>query len=147
MGNAAPGRCSSRTRSAQTRERALHRDISSVRLYWSLRDYKLPPQIWGGDPRCEHVFGEEQRRGGSAQKQGSTSQRTNRSNVEAQERANDNLGAFCSRCNAFRGQLGLEPTIDTWCSHLVEIFEEVKRILHPLGSMWLNCGDSWACAC
>jgi DNA modification methylase len=117
-----------------------------VRLYWSLRDYKLPPQIWGGDPRCEHVFGEEQRRGGSAQKQGSTSQRTNRSNVEAQERANDNLGAFCSRCNAFRGQLGLEPTIDTWCSHLVEIFEEVKRILHPLGSMWLNCGDSWACA-
>jgi DNA modification methylase len=23
--------------------------------YWGLRDYKIPPSIWGGDPDCEHA--------------------------------------------------------------------------------------------
>jgi DNA modification methylase len=22
--------------------------------YWGLRDYGLPPSVWGGDPECEH---------------------------------------------------------------------------------------------
>ena len=25
--------------------------------YWSLRDYGLPPSVWGGDSACEHVWG------------------------------------------------------------------------------------------
>jgi DNA modification methylase len=26
--------------------------------YWGLRDYGIPPSIWGEDPDCEHVWGE-----------------------------------------------------------------------------------------
>lgn len=27
--------------------------------YWGLRDYGIPPSIWGGDPACVHDFAEE----------------------------------------------------------------------------------------
>lgn len=27
--------------------------------YWGLRDYKLPPQIWDGEPGCAHEWAEE----------------------------------------------------------------------------------------
>lgn len=25
--------------------------------YWGLRDYGIPPSIWGGDPNCAHEWG------------------------------------------------------------------------------------------
>ena len=25
--------------------------------YWGLRDYKIPPQVWGGKPGCAHAAG------------------------------------------------------------------------------------------
>ena len=30
--------------------------------YWSLRDYKLKPQIWDGDENCEHEWDKQQRK-------------------------------------------------------------------------------------
>ena len=42
------------------------------------------------------------------------------------------------------GQLGLEPTIELYISHLVEIFGECKRVLKKTGTMWINIGDSYA---
>jgi len=42
------------------------------------------------------------------------------------------------------GQLGLEQTPEEYISKLVEIFEEVKRVLRHDGTVWLNMGDSYA---
>lgn len=42
------------------------------------------------------------------------------------------------------GQLGLEPTIELYISHLIEIFAECKRVLKKTGTMWINIGDSYA---
>ena len=42
------------------------------------------------------------------------------------------------------GQLGLEPTIDEYVANMVAVFREVKRVLHPSGTLWLNLGDSYA---
>ena len=42
------------------------------------------------------------------------------------------------------GQIGLEETPEMYISQLVEIFTEVKRILKPAGTLWLNIGDSYA---
>lgn len=42
------------------------------------------------------------------------------------------------------GQLGLEPTPEAYVAHLVAIFEEVRRVLKPSGTLWLNLGDSYA---
>lgn len=60
--------------------------------YWGLRDYKLEPSVWGGEPGCGHEWGGDIRRGGPAGAQGSTSQRNGRANVAEQQRQADTLG-------------------------------------------------------
>ena len=42
------------------------------------------------------------------------------------------------------GQLGLEPSPEQYITHLVEVMREVRRVLHPEGTLWLNLGDSFA---
>lgn len=42
------------------------------------------------------------------------------------------------------GQIGLEPTPEEFVAALVEVFREVKRVLRPDGTLWLNLGDSYA---
>jgi DNA modification methylase len=42
------------------------------------------------------------------------------------------------------GQIGLEETPDAYVSRLVEVFAEVRRVLTPDGTLWLNLGDSYA---
>lgn len=42
------------------------------------------------------------------------------------------------------GQVGLEETPEEFVKSLVEIFSEVKRVLKPEGTLWVNIGDSYA---
>lgn len=42
------------------------------------------------------------------------------------------------------GQIGLEETPEAYVAKLVEVFREVKRVLHPTGTIWVNLGDSYA---
>lgn len=42
------------------------------------------------------------------------------------------------------GQLGLEPTFELYISHLMQIFNEVKRVLKKTGTCWVNLGDTYA---
>ena len=44
------------------------------------------------------------------------------------------------------GQLGLEATVDEYVEALVAVLEEVRRVLRPDGTLWLNLGDSYASA-
>jgi site-specific DNA-methyltransferase (cytosine-N4-specific) len=41
------------------------------------------------------------------------------------------------------GQLGLEPTIETYVAAMVEVFREVRRVLRRDGVLWLNLGDMY----
>jgi len=41
------------------------------------------------------------------------------------------------------GQLGLESTPEEYVKKMVDIFQEVKRVLRDDGSLWLNLGDSY----
>lgn len=41
------------------------------------------------------------------------------------------------------GQLGLESTPEEYTARMVEVFAEVKRVLKPSGTLWLNLGDSY----
>lgn len=41
------------------------------------------------------------------------------------------------------GGIGLERDYRDYVRHLVEIFLELKRVLKPTGSFWLNIGDSY----
>jgi len=42
------------------------------------------------------------------------------------------------------GCLGLEPTPEMYVAHLVAVLEEVRRVLRPDGTLWLNLGDCYA---
>jgi DNA modification methylase len=43
-----------------------------------------------------------------------------------------------------KGQLGLEKTPEQYVEKMVDIFNEVKRVLKKEGTLWLNLGDSYA---
>ena len=42
------------------------------------------------------------------------------------------------------GQLGMEGSLGEHVSVMVDVFREVKRVLKPTGTLWLNYGDSYA---
>jgi len=59
---------------------------------------------------------------------------------------------FCQRdysigsvswADGWEGQLGLEPTIDQYVQHLVEVLSKVRRVLRHDGTMWINVGDKY----
>ncbi len=43
------------------------------------------------------------------------------------------------------GQIGLEPTVQEYVVALVGVFREVRRVLRPDGTLWLNLGDTYVC--
>lgn len=44
------------------------------------------------------------------------------------------------------GQIGLEPTLADHLAVMVEVFDAVRRVLKPTGTLWLNYGDCYAAA-
>jgi DNA modification methylase len=118
--------------------------------YWGLRDYGIAPSTWGGDPACDHDFAlsslpTEKGKGNWAQGTNGRGE-LQPGGVDAKReplRAVAERG-FCTRCGAWRGCLGLEPTPELFVKHQVMIFEEVRRVLKPDGTLWCNMGDSYA---
>jgi DNA modification methylase len=51
---------------------------------------------------------------------------------------------FGLRDYGVEGQIGLEGTLQDYINKLVEVFEEVRRVLTSDGTCWLNLGDSYA---
>jgi DNA modification methylase len=43
----------------------------------------------------------------------------------------------------FAGQLGLEPTPAAYVANMVDVFRQVRRVLAPHGTAWVNIGDSF----
>lgn len=41
------------------------------------------------------------------------------------------------------GQLGLEPHFNTYIQHLCDIFDEIRRVLKPSGTCFVNLGDTY----
>ena len=46
-------------------------------------------------------------------------------------------------CQAWLGTYGSEPSIEEYISHTILIFRELRRVLRPDGSLWLNIADSY----
>ena len=99
--------------------------------YWGLRDYGTA--AWaGGDEAHQHI-GQELRTADV----GGPKQQTKRGSIGV--RSGD-----CA-CGAVRAdaQLGLEPTPEEYVANLVSVFRELRRVLKPSGTCWLNLGDSY----
>ena len=102
--------------------------------YWGLRDYGTAE--WeGGDPDCEHTISMNTKWGDSKKR--------DRLRPEVGHRGGDS--SACHLCGAKRidSQLGLENTPEEYVENMVKVFREVKRILKPTGTVWLNLGDTY----
>ena len=113
--------------------------------YWGLRDYGLPPTIWDEEEGCEHQWGETLRAGGITGGDGDNTETMKASPRLGRKGRNKRpTSSICTLCGAWRGVLGLEPTIQMYVRHLVDVFKEVWRVLRDDGTFWLNLGDSYA---
>ena len=109
--------------------------------YYGLRDYGLSGQVWGGEPYCEHEWSQERFQRRANDSKPGAKQSTNNGSVGREEPIDH---SFCTRCGAWFGTLGLEPTLDLYVQHIVEVFREVWRVLRKDSSLWLNLGDAYS---
>lgn len=116
--------------------------------YYGLRSYGTEPQVWGNHNGCSHSFGSSipfAKQDNRTAEQKAAQGANVGSNINFNEKTTTaTSGNFCLSCNAWRGELGLEPTFQLFISHLIEIFAEVKRVLKKDGTCWVNLGDSHA---
>jgi hypothetical protein len=106
--------------------------------YYGLRCYGTEPIIWGGDPTCQHDWSEVHPQGyrGSDTNPGPLQHEGNKNREKL-------TSSFCSKCGAWRGELGLEPTPELFIDHLTLIYHEFFRVLRQDGVFFANIGDSY----
>lgn len=109
--------------------------------YFGLRDYGTA--TWdGGDPGCSHTYkinfpyneNFNERSGNAVGKKKQESQRHEKMYKE-----------ICEGCGAVRidSQIGLEQTPEIYLEKIVQVFEEIRRVLKVEGTLWLNLGDTY----
>ena len=109
--------------------------------YYGLRNYGLPPSVWGGDADCSHEWGDVQRTPWANAVKGPNSQGKNGGDYANGVKEH---GQWCQHCGAWRGCFGLEPDYRMYVAHSVEIFDLARQLLADDGTLWLNLGDSYA---
>jgi len=121
--------------------------------YYGLRSYIGAETIWGGNPECEHEWSIN-----ISERVDYTGFKRNRSGlnkmaekIDGHERYAttdippiDKNSVYCSKCGAWKGQLGLEPNYQMYLDHLLMITAELKRVLKKTGTLFWNMGDSYA---
>lgn len=95
--------------------------------YFGLRDYGT--EIWeGGDSKCDHK-----------------GEGINLHETGFGKRVMKRAGRTCKKCGAVRvdEQIGVEQTPEDFVDQLVKVFREVRRVLRPDGTLFLNIGDTY----
>jgi DNA modification methylase len=142
-------------RALPLRSESVHCYVTSPPYWGGLRDYRgANHQVWGGEPDCVHEWGDGirgRRRTGGTERSGLGAYDNGmgalavRKRIAVQSQAEPPVSSFCVRgCGAWFGQLGQEPTIGLYVRNMVEVFREVRRVLRPEGTLWLNLGDCYA---
>jgi site-specific DNA-methyltransferase (adenine-specific) len=109
--------------------------------YYGLRNYNTNSQIWDGNNSCNHewqFFNHKSMTGGINSPKIHIKDQDNYSIVKDSEQA------ICSKCGAYKCELGAESNFHLYIDHLIQIFDETKRILKPTGSCWINLGDCYS---
>ncbi len=115
--------------------------IISSPPYWALRDYGTGKWVGGNDPNCKH---DEIRR---------KTRDERKSNAWMEEKLTQ--GTFgdelkwksrtCPTCNAeFKDQQwGMEENFQDYLKKMQSLMTEIRKILKPTGSVWINLGDTY----
>jgi len=113
--------------------------------YWSLRAYGTEPQIWDGNPECEHEWEDitVRKQRGKTVSEAAKKKEWKRDSRRANPGNRPRLSQFCLKCSAWLGELGLEPSFSRYIKHLCDVFDEVRRVLAPHGTVWVVIGDTF----
>jgi DNA modification methylase len=98
--------------------------------------------IFGGDPECDHLWEEHIQPAANGILHAGGMSGESLSGTSATRKPK--ISSFCDKCGAWFGQLGLEPTPRLYVKHIVEIFEECRRVLRSDGTCWVNLGDAYS---
>lgn len=115
--------------------------------YYGLRLYVgLPPQVWGGDSGCDHVWQIQRHNPQPHGDDGYSKSSSLRGGLstQAQTGMGEIEGAFCRHCGVWHGHLGNEPDFMMFVDNLVIVGQEVWRCLRDDGLWFLNLGDSYS---
>jgi DNA modification methylase len=98
--------------------------------------------VFGGDPECEHIWETTIKNATSGGKEGSKLEggKATQNNAATKQ---SHKSQICSKCGAWKGQMGLEPTIDQFLDTLMLSMAEVWRVLRDDGCVFVNIGDSY----
>lgn len=115
--------------------------------YYGLRMYEGADTIWDGKSNCKHIFDipvktgllHENRNGLGDSELENTERRQ-----QLHEKAFKQTSFMCSKCGAWKGQLGNEPTYQQYIEHIMMVTRELKRVLKKTGTMFWNMGDSYS---
>lgn len=105
---------------------------------------------WGGSPDCDHEWSDASwynpNASGGRQGGAPTGLEGGLPTGERVADYKDRTMRYesCTLCGAQRGALGHEPTPTAYILRLVEVFREVRRVLHADGTLWVVIGDSYA---
>lgn len=107
--------------------------------FFQLRDYGTATWV-GGNSDCDHIeikYGISEKSklwaGGDLMK--------NEQRTACQKQYNK----ICNKCGAIREdkQFGLEETPEDYVNNLANIFDEVRRVLKPMGTCFIELGDTF----
>jgi DNA modification methylase len=109
--------------------------------YWGLRDYGLPPVLWGGNSTCHHEWTElpPRRERSPDDVRNPASLQAGHPGTSIELRPTEG----CVQCGGWVGQLGLEPTPELYVEHVATVFDQIRRVLRSDGTLWLNLGDTF----
>lgn len=123
-----------------------HCAVTSI-PYWGLRAYTdNPSQVWGGNVTCVHEWATQKYRLQDSGGDGMDGNLKGTRHNQAQTRLGSLYAGSCSKCGAWLGCYGLEPSLDLYVANTVAIMREVARTLRDDGTLWLNIGDCYATA-
>lgn len=112
--------------------------------YYGLRDYGTGEWM-EGNSSCDHLM--PMPGGTAASTLGDYGNNLSQAMIEKKvNQVRQQYRVSCRKCGAYRvdEQIGLEDHPDEYVDRLLEVFNEVWRVLRPDGVMWLNLGDSYA---
>lgn len=123
--------------------------------YWAVRDYSLPAYVFPPTRvysdmdymECEHEWQSlpPRRKISPGDMPGPNSILSGKYIDNYEEALRPSKGSeWCAVCGAWKGQLGLEPSPHLFIEHLLQVTDELWRVLRNDGVMFMNMGDTHA---
>ena len=102
-------------------------------------------EIWGGSPECKHEWNSQEIHKDNLRFRDPNHIASVGNNKNSEIYSNPTvLSGTCTKCGAWKGQLGLEPTYQMYIDHMMLVMTELKRVLKKTGTLFWNIGDTYS---